>query len=204
MVSVFRYNLVGGERMSKILLTFFIVTLAHAKSIKIRYHCGEIKIIDQKWAKEIFLKLPSPVEEFSYLGDHYYRYGKYFYCTVTSAGEFDCQIYLKGEGSGELSSYYKDVDFGKGSISEFVTTAPVIGFGNPQFEDGEFHLKITGKMAEMLNKKLFLLKEQDIEGGVMLGGKHLACWEKKGQFECRLRIPEDTFPKPPARPIMNA
>ncbi len=159
-------------------------------------HTNELSIKSNELSKEIYKKLKvRSVGADLYYG-LFFKNDEFFFCENNNNKEFKCFIYLSANDPGSVSSYYSDSDYGKGSMTEFIETKPIIEPLSLIIDGNNITIKFKGQMAQRLYKKFKKFNEDiDSSNGVdykIQSGEHLNCYQakikKKIKHFCELKF----------------
>jgi len=165
---------------------------------EIKFHTSEMLIKNGLLCQQIYQKIDQAQKEFEYVPEDVYKNDEYFYCIKDSSESCQCSFYFSNLSRGELSSFYTDGDYGKGSFIDFIMEKPIISNAKSGWNKNGINLDVKGKLAETLYKKLneipvdYTLKEKMQLGHKL--GQSVSCFEKnesrmKPQFYCRIFVP---------------
>ncbi|EQC45457.1 hypothetical protein [Bacteriovorax sp. Seq25_V] len=205
--------------MTKLLLVFLCfsyVIFSHAKSphdesyigTRIEYQAHQLTVTDSTIAKKIFLKLPGHFYHAGLAPELLIKNHRYFYCTREPDGKFSCNIYLNFKYNGELSSFEKDLDYGLGSMTEYLSEDKIAGVGEVKLAGNYIDIYYEGELAKKVFSKMDLAKtDYKRKSGTdyeIRSGRHTRCvslYADKEVFSCRMRLPIDPNKKKEEIPL---
>lgn len=164
---------------------------------QVQFHDNQVSLTNPDVSREIYQEIFANEQSFNLI-EGFYKNDEHFFCTADPQNGFRCHVYFTGKGIGELSSFYFDGDFGKGSLLEFLKTQPISASSYISLEADRVVVQFKGKMAErIMQKKLWALKAKTMntQKGPMSykQGKHLGCAKllvgNKKAYSCLLSIP---------------
>lgn len=181
--------------------------------VKIIAHASELSIVDQEVAKAIFRRLPVKRANADLVHGLIFKNDKHIFCVREPDRIYHCHFYIKNLGEGELSSYWSDHDYGKGSLMEYLKLEPQKGVAKLEVVDNRLHLYTEGKIAKYLYERLDLAKVSyhQREDGIRYEkriGRKMKCIraeaEKQDIHACRVFIPMGPEKKPALKSKENA
>ena len=196
--------------MRPIVLTLILFFLSHVVfalsphedgeviGVRIKAHTSEISITDSKVARDLFMRLPVQWKAADLVHGLMFKNDQYIFCVREPERVYHCHVYLKGFGEGELSSFWRDHDYGKGSFVEYIKKEPQKATANLAIKDNRLHLYTEGDVARILFEKMDLAKVSyhKTEDGVPFEkriGRKMKCvrieQEKSDYYACRVFVP---------------
>lgn len=177
----------------KKLTSLIFTTSTFAINVGISSHTNEFSIVESKYARELFLSLPVKNTYADLVNGLIFKYHEFIFCVREPSRQFHCHIYLNGKGTGKLSSFHKDTDFGKGTILEFLSTKKLNSNADITYSNNRLRIKFEDKMAKRFWEKLDLIPEsyRQIAGRKIEArkGEMLNCINDNGKFTCQFNIP---------------
>lgn len=172
--------------------------------VKVKGHTTEFSIEDNEVAKALFKRLPVYYKPADLVHGLLLKNDRYLFCVREPSRNYHCHFYLKGHGAGELSSFWKDVDYGKGSLEQFIETSPIAAKAVMSIKDNSLVITVEGKMADNLFEQLDLAKSSfHVQDGVRYEkrvGRKMNCvrleFKERDHAACRIFVP---FGKPPKK-----
>ena len=195
--------------MKPLILTLILFSLSHVvfaispqddgevTGVGIRAHTSEISITDSKVARDLFMRLPVQWKAADLVHGLMFKNDQYIFCVREPERIYHCHVYLKGFGEGELSSFWRDHDYGKGSFVEYVKKKPEKAIAKLAIKNNRLHLYTEGEVAKVLFEKMDLAKTSyHKEGKVPYEkriGRKMKCvrieQEDKDYYACRIFVP---------------
>jgi len=181
--------------------------------VQIGAHASELSILDSKIARDLFMRLPVKSLNADLVHGLMFKNDKHIFCVREPDRKYHCHFYVKNLGEGELSSYWEDHDYGKGSLYEFISIKMKKGSAKLEIIDNKVHMYTEGSVAKYLFERMDLAKVSyhKRDDGITYEkriGRKMKCVRAEAEnadiHACRIFIPMGPSKKPIIDPQDNA
>jgi hypothetical protein len=152
-------------------------------SSDLRFHTQELLISSGGTARELYESLHVKEVEASLVPGLWFKNDEFLFCWVEPTGDYYCSVYLDFSGKGRLSSFHKDLDFGKGDPIEYITKKVVKGEGKLFPMKWGMDLVVEGALADFLRAKIYRAAYD--KSRKVYRGEQIAC----SINQCLVRVP---------------
>lgn len=121
-------------------------------------HASELSILDSNIARDLFKRLPVSYAPADLVHGLLFKNDRHIFCVREPSRKYHCHFYLKDHGEGELSSYWKDHDYGQGNLMEYLQSKMKKGTAKLEIINNRLHIYTEGDIAEYLFERMDLSK----------------------------------------------
>ncbi len=152
-------------------------------SSDLKFHTQELLISSGDTARELYESLHVKEVEASLVAGLWFKNDEFLFCWVEPTGDYFCSVYLDFSGKGRLSSFHRDVDYGKGDPVEYIVKKEVKGEGKLFPMKWGMDLVVEGALAEFLRSKIYRAPYD--KSRKIYRGEQIAC----SKHQCLVRVP---------------
>ena len=183
-----------------LLLLIFSNAYASEISLGVKLKSNEFSITDHSVARTLFMRLRSKVHDAQLVYGLRFKYDRHMFCVREPERRFHCHFYMKDLGEGRLQNFEKDHDFGKGTISNYLTKPTYKAGAQAKIKDGSLIISMEGgekSLANELYNSMDLVEEKFlVNNGVKYeskSGSNLRCVKIQGSqsdyHACKVFVP---------------